>query len=115
MAFPVKVNAGVFAKTFVHRKAERGIQGICDRIGSANMEILIKHDKPLSLLVPPSDLDDLSKKARQFSWAAKLISDDEFVRMLPDWVREKVKANGEQGNLWLGKQIEWLRGLFEEP
>jgi hypothetical protein len=103
---------GKFARGFIKLQARRRIQALVTGLGPERIERLIIDKTPLSSLLPPDKLQEYRALAARNSWLADVISDEEFLQMLPPWVLDLVKKHGDPGREWLIAELTWIRALF---
>ncbi|GEM_PF-5852827 len=101
-----------FAKNLVLIKARKIVQNVCEGLGRERIAWHIENNKSLVETVPPELVAHLRGLAAQYSWAAQAITEEDFKKMLPEWVKQLVVENGEGGEEWLAAQVKWLREIF---
>ena len=109
------LDASRFSRIFVINRGRRGLAQFLNQIGPERLEKLVAEKKPLSDVLPPEQTAEYMKLAQQFHWIARLISDEDFYSMLPDWCLKIVLNHGPEGHQWLAEQVTWLRSLFTPP
>lgn len=114
----IKLNPGKFGSAFVRRKAARMLEEFLEGLnkdgrGKERVIKMIEDNKRIDSLVPPDKLQPYLDLAKQYSWAANMISDQDIMNMLPAWVMAAVQAKGQPGFTWLQRQILWLRSIFK--
>lgn len=105
---------GRFARTFVLLQARRRIQTLINGLGPERIERLITDHTSLASLIPAEKLQEYRVLAARNSWLANVISDEDFLQMLPPWVLTLVDNHGEPGREWLITELTWLRSLFRK-
>jgi hypothetical protein len=108
----VSVDGNRVIRAVVVTYAKAGIARYCNAIGAERFCWLIDNDRSLSSFVPREKELEFRAKAPKYQWAAKLISDQDFVDMLPNWLKSLIAQRGELGMKWMEAQIPWLRGFF---
>lgn len=106
------INAQKFARNFVVKRAKRMVQQYLETIGPENLAYLIEKDKNFSEYIPKPVQQKLREAAKSYNWVGALLSDDDVIAMLPEWVRILVAKYDEQGIKWLTRQLSWLRSFI---
>lgn len=113
----IGLNPHRFGSAFVRRKAGRIVTDFLEGInkdgrGGERVSQMIDRNIRMDTLVPKEKLQQYLDLAKQYSWAASMISDEDIVGMLPDWVIAAVRTKGIPGWNWLRVQLDWLRNVF---
>ena len=110
-----QVDGSRFSRLLVINRGRRGLAQFLNTIGPERFEKLVSERKPLAEVLPKEQTAEYMKLAGHFHWVAALISDQDFVNMLPVWCIEIIAKHDEEGAQWLGEQLAWLRSLFVPP
>lgn len=94
------------------RQAERKIVDYLGKIGDKRVRWLVENKKNFSDFVPPGKLAEYKAKAKNYDWVAFVITDEDFINIIPAWVKSIVSEHGDEGALWLKAQLKWLREIF---
>ncbi len=113
------LNSGVFKHSLVLRKATRlsreHLWPLLNTVGNDRVEWLIQNNKPLTeriFALHPDWLEGLKQGAGNYKWAVDAITDQDAKKMLPDWVAALATKNGEVGEQWLKRELNYLRSFF---
>lgn len=107
-----QINGGVFARTFAVRRGTRELDKILVQVGSQRIEQIVAAGDPISKHIPPDKMEAIRELVAAYPWVANLITDEDFLRMLPPWFLQIVAAHGDPGKQWLVREIRWIRSLF---
>ena len=115
-----RISGQAFAKNMILAKVRRQVVAICDGLGEKRIRWMIENERPLSGFVAEEmiaahyemTVEQLMAWRRQWGWAAKAVSDEDFARSFPDWMIVLLRESGEKGDRWLRDVVSWLRGMF---
>lgn len=105
-------DAKKFAKDLLMKRATRGLHKALEELGPTRLEWHILNNKNLADTAPAELVQIAKERAKNYAWAAKLVSEQEVLLMIPDWVHVMVKKHGERGETWLTAQLGFARSLF---
>lgn len=108
------INAQAFSRGLVTRRGSRGIAKFLEMVGPDVCRKIVEAKTPLSTLLSPEQLAQYQHLAGQYYWLANLITDIDFVLMLPPWFQEIIRTT-PGGLQWLKEQVAWIRTLFVPP
>ena len=112
MNLKVNINGLGFAQRFILSRAKREIPKIFDNLKPEWIEQMVTQNRTLESVLPPEKLAGYRKLAHQYNWLSAIISDDDFLNMVPQWVHDIINKHGDQGIAWRAEQMSWLRSLF---
>lgn len=115
--FGKQLNGSKVAKGFILRQARRKVGEFFsaynrEEKGPARLALLITKGVSLESLASPDQLAQMRQKGKQFSWAARLVTDEEFNQMLPKWYWDTIQLHGDAGARWHERELTWLKGFF---
>ncbi len=100
-----RIDAQKLGKGFVMRQGRRRLAEVVNRLGKGNIKYLIENDKDLSQYLSHEKEAEYRKSGKGYAWVGKLLTDEEFLSMIPSWATELVKSYGDQGEQWLKRQV----------
>ncbi len=106
-----RIDAGRLGKGFVMIQGRRRLAEVIDRLGKGNIQYLIEKDKDLSHFLSHEKEEEYRKSGKGYAWLGNLLTDEDFLSMIPSWATELVKGYGEKGEQWLKRQVAWLRAF----
>ena len=113
-----RLNPRGVAKNLVMIKAKRFIAEYCDGIGQDRLRWMIREGKQLREFVTEEQIaiaygmtvEEFRGLRRQWAWVSNLVGDEDFVKVLPDWVMLEIQAH-KHGKQWLDELVLWIRWL----
>ncbi len=103
---------GRMAKSFILRRAGPQVKAFMERLGRDRLDKMVRLDLSIESLLLPDAQAQLRRSARTYGWAARSITEEEFVGLLPGWYREVVQQHGEKGLAWQTRELKVLRSFF---
>lgn len=107
-----RINAAKFSRAFVLAKARRTVTAAINKIGPENIRFLVANDKDLPQYVPREMQEQYLLVAKNYPGLGEIISDEDFVAMIPPWAIQIVQSYGDTGVQWLRRQLVWLRSFI---
>ena len=112
LPFSIGVNGFTLGRSFVLRRFQRYVNEIIEGLGPQRIGWMIQNKKGLGAFLKPEVEAQYRAVAGNWGWAANVITDDDFVKALPEWAHVIVERHGQDGIVWLQEQIVWIRGFF---
>ena len=111
--FSFNINGAVFAKSFIMRKVGKVLEEGFTQLGPEKVDLLIKKDIDLTAFVSQEQWGVIREKAPQYSWAMEGIDHKDIYKVLPQWVKDIISANGMQGGSWFLRQCEICQKIMK--
>ena len=109
----LKINGQALSRAFVKRQFSHKVSDVIESIGEKRLQDLIMHGEDISTLLSAEMLSNVKQQAIKYRWLGDIISDEEFMGMLPSWSLSIIKEHGEAGTVWLRQQIQLLRAVVQ--
>ena len=100
------------AKSFILRRAAPQVKAFMERLGRDRVDKMVRLDLSIEALLPPDAQAQLRRNARQYGWAARAITEEDFLKLLPPWYAEVIQQHGERGLAWQQRELLVLRSFF---
>lgn len=94
------------------RQAEEKLWPVLKKIGQERILWAIQNDRSIVQLVIDKAPPEVLKQAGQYEWAMDMLSDQDLLSFLPEWYIKLAISCGDQGKVWIAKELKALRGLF---
>lgn len=108
----ININGLGLAQRFILNRARREIPKIFEGLKPEWIEQLVTENRSLESVLPPEKVAGYRNLAQHYNWLSAIISDKDFLGMVPQWVHDIINKHGDQGIAWRTEQMRWLRSLF---
>ncbi len=109
---PFDLDARKMSKGFFVRVATQRVEDFVNgALTPERLRFLLGSKMALVEAFPPDMQTEFRGMGQANNWISDIISDQEFLEMVPTWARQIVGKYGEEGEKWLGEQLVWLRGF----
>ncbi len=110
------IDGNAFSKSLILRQLKRKIDERFRKLGKQRIQQAITDNEGLEVLISeiesPADIEKARAWLKNRPGISSMVTEQEIVRLIPEWVGQIILLNGDKGKIWLRTQVVWIRSLL---